>query len=556
MADEQQQQIDRYIIRRVLGTGAMGSVYAAWDPKLHREVALKVVPSALAHDEKGRARFVREARAIAAARHPNIVEIYDYSGIDSKHLYLVIEKLDGEDLFATLHRRGIMPEAVAAAVGHELCLALQVAHEAGIVHRDLKPENVFLNATGRVVLTDFGIVKAITKSSAIEGFKEPTDVIGTPGFMAPELLGGRALGPAIDIFALGVLLYNITTKRLPYEGATPLDIFQAAAEGNYEDPRTHNPLLSEEFCACIASCLQPNPKKRPRSVEMVRQVLKTVLEENGISDVRDDLHDYMHNSESYRQMAHTRCVEHVLAQLKVASKDHDEALVERFRKRLLVLDPYNEEVLEVSGVGRVTPKRIKSARLRFLRTLVSGKVARMMGSSVHKLQRVQQGMRSGVPRWLQVASVGVMAACMCVTTYVHHRDTRQMPLTIAIGPPQQQPASAPIAAVPTLARPPAVAETAHEASNSVQASNSAQASAAHHVSVGSVDLRTLGGRATVVVDGNVIGRFSHKVLQLSPGQHVFEVLRRGHGCKRIITVGTGDKLNVRADVRRRQILVN
>lgn len=218
MADELQQQIDRYVIRRVLGTGAMGSVYAAWDPKLHREVALKVVPAALANDDKGRARFVREARAIAAVRHPNIVEIYDYSGTDSKHLYLVIEKLDGEDLYATLHRRGIMPEAVAAAVGHELCLALQVAHEAGIIHRDLKPENVFLNASGRVVLTDFGIVKAVTKGSAIEGFKEPTDVIGTPGFMAPELLGGRALGPAIDIFALGVLLYNITTKRLPLRG--------------------------------------------------------------------------------------------------------------------------------------------------------------------------------------------------------------------------------------------------------------------------------------------------------------------------------------------------
>ncbi len=547
MADEQQQQIDRYIIRRVLGTGAMGSVYAAWDPKLHREVALKVVPSALAHDEKGRARFVREARAIAAARHPNIVEIYDYSGVDSKHLYLVIEKLDGEDLFATLHRRGIMPEAVAAAVGHELCLALQVAHEAGIVHRDLKPENVFLNASGRVVLTDFGIVKAVTKGSAIEGFKEPTDVIGTPGFMAPELLGGRALGPAIDIFALGVLLYNITTKRLPFEGATPLDIFQAAAEGNYEDPRTHNPLLSEEFVACIAACLQPNPKKRPRSAEMVRQILKTVLEESGISDVRDDLHDYMHNSESYRQMAHTRCVEHVLAQLKVAAKDHDSALVERFRKRLLVLDPYNEEVLEVTGVDRVMPKRNKSARLRFLRSLVSGKVARMMGSSVHKLQRVQQGMRSGVPRWLQATCMGVLVACMVVTTYVHHRDSQQAPLTVAIGPPQQ--AAVAIAAAPTLAPPPVVAEPEHETANNVPAP------AQHHASVGSVDLRMAGGRATVVVDGSVVGRFSHKVLQLTPGQHVFEVLRRGHGCKRIITVGTGDKLNVRADVRRRQITV-
>src|SRR5262245_27768788 len=120
----------------------MGSVYRAWDPKLHREVALKLLSPELGSGPKARERFHREARAIAALRHPNIVEIYDYSGEESEHLYLVMEKLDGNDLFNIMSQHGSLPEQVVAAIGHELCLALTVAHQGGVIHRDLKPENV------------------------------------------------------------------------------------------------------------------------------------------------------------------------------------------------------------------------------------------------------------------------------------------------------------------------------------------------------------------------------------------------------------------------------
>src|SRR6201999_4532472 len=107
----------------------------------------------------------------AALRHSNIVEIYDYSGVESEHLYLVMEKLEGDDQFNIMNSKGMMPEAAAAAVGHELCLGLQVAHEAGVIHRDLKPENVFMDGQGRVVLTDFGVVKAIREDSAVDGWQ-------------------------------------------------------------------------------------------------------------------------------------------------------------------------------------------------------------------------------------------------------------------------------------------------------------------------------------------------------------------------------------------------
>lgn len=503
------QQIDRYQIRRVLGTGAMGSVYAAWDPKLHREVALKVVPARLSGEGKGRERFHREARAIAAVRHPNIVEIYDYSGTDSEYLYLVIEKLDGEDLYAAMNRRGAMPEAVAAAVGYELCSALQVAHEAGIIHRDLKPENVFLNNSGRVVLTDFGIVKAVKGDSAVDGYRENTDVIGTPGFMAPELMSGRGLGPTIDIFALGALLYNITTKRLPYEGSSPLDIFQRAAAGKFEDPRKYNPLLSDELCAIIASCLQPNPKKRPRSADIVRQLLKTVLEDNGVTDVRDDLRDYMHNSEAYRAMAHQRTARHLVQQIKIAAKDRDTALAQRLRQRLLGLDPVNEDINEVSGV--MTPL---------------SRTGRQGGFGAASRR---------IPRWLYGACAALTLACsIAALSYSALSDSDPAPGGSTPGKTVAQLAATPV----PPKRTPAPAAPRDGSGPG-----------------GAVEIHILGGQATVFVDDKPMGRISHKSVHMEPGRHEIEVVRRGRRLHKMVLVGNGSHIWLRADLARKAMSV-
>lgn len=295
------QRIDRYSIRHVLGRGAMSAVYAAWDPKLHREVALKVLSQRLGTDPKARERFLREARAIASLRHPNIVELYDYSGADSQHLYLVIEKLEGQDLFNLYTRRGALPETIALALAHELCSALQIAHSAGIVHRDLKPENVFLDSSGRVVLTDFGIVKAVREDSALGAFRDTTEVIGTPGFMAPEVMAGRAPAISTDIFSLGVFLYNIATTRLPFEALTPVETYRAALAGRYNDARLYNSALSAEFCEIIGRCLLANPKHRPQSVTVIGQTLKAILKRRGVSDLRDDLREYYLDPAGYAQ---------------------------------------------------------------------------------------------------------------------------------------------------------------------------------------------------------------------------------------------------------------
>jgi len=347
---EDPRQIDRYEIREVLGEGAMSKIFSAWDPKLHREVALKKIDSNIMLSQKTLDRFQREVRAIAALKHPNIVEIYDYSDINADFYYLVMERLDGDDLFNVMHENGAMPEPITAAVGHELCLALKVAHQNGVIHRDIKPENVMLTKGGRVVLTDFGVVKAVREDSAVTGWRESTDVIGTVGFMAPELILKQELIPATDIFALGALLYNIATLQMPYPGENAIAVFEAVQDGKYVAPTQSQPNLSPIFCKLLARCLDGNTKTRLTNIEEVLTHLKDILKQNGVNDLRDDLRDYVNNPATYEKMQKQRLIDHLLRGIKLAIKDKNQSLAETLQARLLNIDPFNQALTQITGV--------------------------------------------------------------------------------------------------------------------------------------------------------------------------------------------------------------
>ena len=263
---EQPEHIDRYEIRAVLGKGAMGSVYCAFDPKLHREVALKVVADDLARESKARERFQREARAIAALKHPNIVEIYDYSGEDSEHLYLVMEKLDGDDLFNVVNSKGMMPEPCAAAVGHELCLALQTAHDAGVIHRDLKPANIFLAACdvagGRPVpkLLDFGIAKVFDPAQLGSETEVPPTrtgaLLGTPAYMSFEqAMSDKQVDCRTDIWSLGVILFEALAGHRPLAFETLGEMYVALLQGMIPRAADAIPELPLEVANLIDRCL-------------------------------------------------------------------------------------------------------------------------------------------------------------------------------------------------------------------------------------------------------------------------------------------------------------
>ncbi len=344
-------QLERYTVKRLLGQGAMGRVYLAEDPKLSRQVAIKVLTVGAGEPELRR-RFRLEAKAIAALKHPNIVELYDYSGEDAADLYLVMEYVPGPSLYHLITHRGPMSETTALCVGHELALALEHAHAHQVVHRDLKPENVLLHQ-GRVVLTDFGVVKAIASDNplGVQADRTRTQVLGTPGFMAPEQFVGRRIGPHTDLFALGAVLYNLCTGRLPFEGETVDQAYARLQKGKLVDPRQHNPLLSQLFCDLVAGCLALKPRARPASATAVRGHILELLAVHGVSEVRQELVDYDRNPTGYAAEQRERRLDVLVRDLKVALKDRDLPRARELIDRMRVLAPPADLVRDITGVS-------------------------------------------------------------------------------------------------------------------------------------------------------------------------------------------------------------
>src|ERR1700720_423605 len=200
-----------YEVRELLGKGGMGEVYRARDRRLDRDVALKVISDAIAHDATARTRFEREAKAIAALTHPNILSIFDFSK-DHDHWYAVTELLEGESLRERL-RRGKLTVRESTEIASAVAAGLMAAHDRGIIHRDIKPENVFLTRDGAIKILDFGLAHVRKKATEEEKTEvlatKAGQVVGTVTCMAPEQLRSEEIGPATDIFAVGCMLYEM-----------------------------------------------------------------------------------------------------------------------------------------------------------------------------------------------------------------------------------------------------------------------------------------------------------------------------------------------------------
>src|SRR5687768_12530615 len=208
-----------YTILSPLGAGGMGEVYRARDPRLGREVAVKVLPAELSRDADRLRRFEQEARAASALNHPNILTVFD-TGSEDGTVYLVTELLEGETLRERL-AGGALPARKAIEIGIQIARGLAAAHEKGIVHRDLKPENLFLTRDGRVKILDFGLARLqrsdIGEAPTILTGTEPGVVLGTVGYMAPEQVRGQPADHRADVFALGAVLYEMLTGRRAFQ---------------------------------------------------------------------------------------------------------------------------------------------------------------------------------------------------------------------------------------------------------------------------------------------------------------------------------------------------
>ncbi|MDP9260065.1 MAG: protein kinase, partial [Actinomycetota bacterium] len=263
---------ERYAVERVIGRGGMATVYLARDRTLRRSVALKVLAPHLAADEAFRARFLREARLAARLTHPNVVQVYDV-GEDERGPFIVMEYVEGETLADDLRRRGPLPPAEVAAVGIQLCAALEAAHAERLVHRDIKPQNILRRPDGQVKLADFGIARSLAGTS----HTEIGTVLGTAAYLAPEQGRGESVTAAADIYSLGVVLYELVTGRVPFSAGSLAELLLERVQGAVTPPGELVPGVPAVLDALLMSCLAQSAHGRPASAtELARELASSL----------------------------------------------------------------------------------------------------------------------------------------------------------------------------------------------------------------------------------------------------------------------------------------
>src|SRR5512135_610749 len=275
------QNLGKYRILEQLGRGGMAQVYKAYHPQLDRYVAVKVLRSDLVEDEEFLARFRREARAVAALRHPNIVQIYDFD-VQQDLYYMVMELLEGNTLKAYLNNlrvRGLrLPLGEAVRIFKDVLAGLAYAHGEGIIHRDLKPANIMLTRNGQAVLTDFGIAQIVGGTKyTISGA-----LMGTLSYMAPEQgLEGRC-DVTSDIYSLGIAYYETLTGSVPFDADTPLAILMKHVNDPLPLPRRTDPTIPESFERVALKALAKRPEDRYQSAVAMAEALVAAAGEAGI----------------------------------------------------------------------------------------------------------------------------------------------------------------------------------------------------------------------------------------------------------------------------------
>jgi serine/threonine protein kinase len=272
---------ERYELGDRLGSGGMSSVYKSTDRVLERTVAVKVLAEHLSDDEKFIARFRREALAVAKLIHPNIVQVYD-TGVDAGRHYIVMEYVEGRSGAQILQTKGSVEPPVAVDIGVQSCAGLEYAHRQGIIHRDVKPGNLMIiggpasNGPGAfhgemtVKLTDFGIARAAEQTR----ITQVGSVVGTAAYLAPEQARGDEATPAADVYALGVVLYQLLTGRLPYEGSSLAELAIRRENERPLPPSSYADDVPEGLSVAVLKSLESDPADRYSSARSLAEGLR------------------------------------------------------------------------------------------------------------------------------------------------------------------------------------------------------------------------------------------------------------------------------------------
>lgn len=262
---------NRYTLTERVGLGGMAEVYRAKDNVLGRTVAVKVMLPQYAADPTFTKRFRQEAASAANLQSPYIVSIYDW-GLDGETYYIVMEFLRGTDLKTAINERGAINQRKAAEIGSQIAQALSVAHEGGVIHRDIKPQNIMIQPDGNIKVMDFGIARA-----GDAGLSQTATVLGTAHYVSPEQAQGKELTGASDIYSLGVVLYEATTGKLPFDGQDAVSVAVKQVNELPAPPSTINPNLDPGLEAIIMKALEKDPSKRFKDAAEMRHVLNDFL---------------------------------------------------------------------------------------------------------------------------------------------------------------------------------------------------------------------------------------------------------------------------------------
>src|SRR2546421_8023827 len=249
---------DRYQLQDPIGRGGMATIYRARDLRMDRVVAVKVLREVYSTDPKFVRRFQVEAKAASALQHPNIVQVYDYGQTDGNY-YIVMELVEGTDLRSYLCSRNVLDIDRAIIIAHDIALGLGAAHRRGIVHRDVKPQNVLIGIDGSIKLTDFGIV-SVYKDANDERLTTSGMTLGTVQYFAPEQAQGEIVTPAADVYALGIVMYEMLTGHPPFDGNSPVLVAMQHLQDQPTPPSHVNPNISPALEEIILRCLEKVPE--------------------------------------------------------------------------------------------------------------------------------------------------------------------------------------------------------------------------------------------------------------------------------------------------------
>ncbi len=347
-------RIGKYTIIELIGHGGMASVYRGKDEDLERAVAIKVLHPHLESRQEAKERFRREAKAIAKISHPNIVEIYDYSGEDATQSYIVTQLVSGGNLSGLRESVGQFPIEAAACMAIQVADGLRFAHTCGVVHRDVKPENLLYDKDGTVKIADFGIAHLVADA---HDMTVTGQILGSPFYMSPEQVMGDHLDEKSDIYSFGSLLFWLATGKLAFDGGNPHAVLRNIVEKEIDDPQRLHPAMGKMLSRMIQRCLKKVPEERYPSFIPIVAELTEYLDLSAVDDIRKEIQAFAESPDDYRKERHRKSISAWSdAALMLEQSGKIQEAMDLYN-RVLALDPDDEQVL-----GRL--KKVRSAQSR------------------------------------------------------------------------------------------------------------------------------------------------------------------------------------------------